>query len=137
MTDTLRISTLVAQAASRAAVHVDTFAEKALTKAWPSYVLILLLQSKVIWRIWDIKDITYGDTGGYFDSARKWADGFLVNIVWSPLYTAFYGSFLFVTADPYHATIMHRVAIVLVAAVGVLFVLRQLLSPGLALLGAA
>src|SRR5258708_39863603 len=114
---------------------VDAFGEKALAKAWPSYMLILLLQSKVIWRIWEIKDITYGDTSSYFETARKWADGFFVDIVWSPLYTAFYGSFLFVTSDPYNATIMHRVIIVLVAAVGVLFVLRQLFPPGLALLG--
>jgi len=137
MADAQRISTLAVRTVSRVVTDVDAFAEKALTKAWPSYMLILLLQSKVIWRIWEIKDLTYGDTSSYFETARKWADGFLVNIVWSPLYTAFYGSFLFVTSDPYNATIMHRVVIVLVAAVGVLFVLRQLLSPSLALLGAA
>jgi hypothetical protein len=132
-----RISTLAIPGVSHAAHHIDSLAEKALAKAWPSYMLILLLQSKVIWRIWEIKDITYGDTSSYFDTAKKWAGGFLVDIVWSPLYTAFYGSLLFVTSDPYNATIMHRVVIVLVAAVGVLFVLRQLLPPSLALLGAA
>ncbi len=137
MAEAQRISTLAVGGVSRAAIYVDALVEKALTKAWPSYVLILLLQSKVIWRIWEIRDITYGDTSSYFESAKKWADGFLVDIVWSPLYTAFYGSFLFVTADPYNVTIMHRVVIVLAAAVGVLFVLRQLLSPSLALLGAA
>src|SRR6266849_271199 len=137
MADAQTISTLVVRTASRAAIHLDTLAEKALAKAWPSYVLILLLQSKVIWRMWEIRDITYGDTSSYFVMARKWADEFLVNMVWSPLYTAFYGSFLFVTADPYNATILHRVVIVLIAAVGVLFVLRQLLPPSLALMGAA
>jgi len=131
------VSTLVVPVVSRAATRVATLAEKALTKAWPSYVLILLLQSKVIWRMWEMRDITYGDTSSYFVMARKWADEFLVNMVWSPLYTAFYGSFLFVTADPYNATILHRVVIVLIAAVGVLFVLRQLLPPSLALMGAA
>ena len=137
MAEAQRISALAARTVSRAAIGVDAFAEKALAKAWPSYVLILLLQSKVIWRIWEIKDITYGDTSYYFDTAKKWADGFLVDIVWSPLYTAFYGSFLFATTDPYNVTILHRVVIVLVAAVGVLFVLRQLLPPSLALPGAA
>ncbi len=137
MADAQRISTLTVRTISRAAIDVAAFAEKAVAKAWPSYMLILLLQSKVIWRIWEIRDITYGDTSSYFEAARKWADGFLVDIVWSPLYTAFYGSFLFVTSDPYNATIMHRGVIVLVAAVGVLFVLRQLLPPSLALLGAA
>jgi hypothetical protein len=134
---TPRISKLVADPITRAAIHLDALAEKALSKAWLSYALILLIQSKVIWRIWDIRDITSGDTSSYFEIAKKWADRFLVDIVWSPLYTAFYGSFLFVTADTYNATIMHRVVIVLAAAVGVLFVMRQLLPPNLALLGAA
>jgi hypothetical protein len=134
---TPRTSKLMVGAIRRAAIHVDALAEKALSKAWPSYALILLIQSKVIWRIWDIRDITSGDTSSYFATAEKWADGFLVDIVWSPLYTAFYGSFLFVTADAYNVTIMHRVVIVLAAAVGVLFVMRQLLPPSLALLGAA
>src|SRR5260370_16630628 len=134
MADAQGISTLAVRALCRAAIDVDAFAEKALAKAWPSYMLILLLQSKVIWRLWEIKDITYGDTSSYFETARKWADGFFVDIVRSPLYTAFYGSFLFVTSDPYYATIMHRVVIVLVAVVGVLFVLRQLLPPSLPLL---
>ena len=137
MAEVREISKLVVLAVSRVAIHVDALAEKTLTKTWPSYALILLLQSKVIWRIWELRDITYGDTGWHFESAKKWADGFLVNIVWSPLYTAFYGSFLLLTADPYNATILHRVVIVLVAAVGVLFVLRRLLPPSLALLGAA
>ncbi|HSV22013.1 MAG TPA: hypothetical protein VLJ17_03190 [Xanthobacteraceae bacterium] len=137
MANAQRISKLIVGAIISAAIHVDALAEKALRKAWLSYALILLIQSKVIWRIWDIKDITSGDTSSYFGTAKKWADGFLVDIVWSPLYTAFYGSLLFVTADTYNVTIMHRVVIVLAAAVGVLFVMRQLLPPNLALLGAA
>src|SRR5215470_2124042 len=112
MADAQWIGTAVTRAGRRAAMHVDTLAETVLAKAWPSYMLILLLQSKVIWRIWEIKDITYGDTSYYFDTAKKWADRFLVDIVWSPLYTAFYGSFLFATTDPYNVTILHRMVIV-------------------------
>src|SRR6266853_6356185 len=70
MADAQRISTLAVRTVSRVATDVDAFAEKALTKAWPSYMLILLLQSKVIWRIWEIKDLTYGDTSSYFETAR-------------------------------------------------------------------
>src|ERR1043166_9673146 len=102
-----------------------------------SYLLILALQAKAIWRIWDFKDITYGDTSAYFLAAKQWTDAFQVEIAWSPLYTAFYGSFLFVTSDPYTATILHRVAIVLLVTTAVLFVLRQLLPPVWALVGAA
>ena len=107
------------------------------SRAWPSYVLILLLQIKVIWRIWELHDIPYGDTAHYFKSALTWSRGFYVNVLWAPLYSSFYGTLLFATDDVYNVTILHRVVIVLLIAVGVLFVLRQILSPGLALLGAA
>jgi hypothetical protein len=33
------------------------------------------------------------------------------NIVWSPLYTAFYGSFLWLSDDAYVATMLHRMTI--------------------------
>jgi hypothetical protein len=108
-----------------------------LAQAWPAYLLILVLQIKVVWRMWELRDITLGDTAQYFTAALAWRRGFHFDIVWSPLYAAFYGSLLFATSDPYNVTILHRIVIVLAAAVGVLFVLRQLLSPGLALLGAA
>ena len=131
------LSTVMLIAAREAAMHLGSFASATLSKAWPSYALILLLQFKVIWLIWELRDITSGDTASYFERGLLWARGFHVNILWSPLYTAFYGSFLFATQDPYNATILHRIAIVLLAALGVLFVLRQLLPPGWALLGAA
>jgi hypothetical protein len=76
---TPRISKLVVDALTRAAIHLDALAAKALSKAWLSYALILLIKSKVIWRIWDIRDITSGDTSRYFEI------GFLVDIVWSRL----------------------------------------------------
>src|SRR5436309_10286941 len=85
-------------------------------RAWPSYALILLLQTKVLWRIWDLKDLTIGDTSSYFRYARLWADGFHDVVVWSPLYTAFYGSFLFVTSNILAVTIMHRLVIVMMLA---------------------
>jgi hypothetical protein len=108
-----------------------------LRQAGPSYLLILILQLRLLWRIWDLKDITPGDTSSYFANAYYWFDSFRENVAWSPLYTAFYGSFLFITEDPYAATILHRLAIVLLSTVLVLFLLRSILPPALALLGAA
>ena len=107
-----------------------------LRHAWPSYLLVLLLQLKLLWRMWDLKDITFGDTASYFITAGHWLDGFRVDMAWSPLYTAFYGSFLFVTRDPYAATILHRLVIILLISTLVLFLLRSILPPALALLGA-
>jgi hypothetical protein len=66
-----------------------------------------------------------------------WVDSFRVNIDWSPLYTAFYGSFLFIARDPYLATILHRLVLILLISILLLFLLRSVLYPGLALLGTA
>src|SRR5262249_18487529 len=73
----------------------------------------------------------------YFLMAYKWFDSFRVNIVWSPLYTAFYGSFLFLTQDVYLATVLHRLFIVLSGSLLVLALLRRLLPAALAWLIAA
>lgn len=108
-----------------------------LRRAWPSYLLIVLLQAKRIWRMWDFKDLTSGDTSAYFLNAWGRRHGFNVNIVWSPLYTAFYGSFLWLSDNAYVATTVHRITIVVLCAMGVLFVLRRVVSPPVALLGAA
>ncbi len=107
-----------------------------LRHGWQSYVLILLLQLRLLWRMWDFKDITGGDTSAYFYFSNYWFDSFRVNIAWSPLYEAFYGSFLFITRDPYLATILHRLVLILLISTLTLLLLRSILSPGLALLGA-
>src|SRR5207237_322994 len=60
-----------------------------------------------------------------------------VDIAWSPLYTSFYGSMLFLTPDPYRATLLHRLLIVFAATLLVLAVLRRLLPPAIAWLMAA
>ena len=109
----------------------------AFESAWVAYPLLLALQLKVIWGLWAYRDVTAGDTKFYFTQAWGWFKQFDVNVAWSPLYTAFYGSFLFVNSDPVWATFAHRVVIVVGAALLVLAVLRRLLPPAVAWLCAA
>ncbi|MBA4065548.1 MAG: hypothetical protein C0501_17900 [Isosphaera sp.] len=97
-----------------------------------AFALLLALQLKVVWGMWALRDVTVGDTMSYFADAYRWYAGGEVNVIWSPLYTAFYGSFLFLNPDPVWATFAHRLVIVVAAAVLVLAVLRQLLPPGVA-----
>src|SRR5262245_48939376 len=67
-----------------------------------------------------------------------WSERFAVNIVWSPLYTAFYGSVFALTKNVYAATTLHRIIIVIAVTLGVLAVMRKLLPPvALALLVAS
>src|SRR5262249_54011924 len=115
----------------------DRLSAYVFAKPWPSYAIISLLQLKILWKIWAFRDLTTGDTSSYFSSAYRWYENFAVNIVWSPLYTAFYGSMLILTRDAYAATILHRVLIVMAATLCVLALMRILLPPALALLIAA
>lgn len=102
-----------------------------------AYALLLILQLKVIWAIWAYREISIGDTAGYYTFAWHWFTAGEVNIAWSPAYTAFYGSFIFLSQDPVWATLAHRLVIVVAATLLVLAVLRQLLPPSIAWLGAA
>jgi hypothetical protein len=112
--------------------------DRVLSAGWVSYLLIAALQLKVIWAIWRLRDLTYGDESRYFLSAYQWANELLTNPIWSPLYTAYYGTIYWLLGeDVYAAAIMHRAIIVMLVALGVLAVLRMLLPPALALLIAA
>lgn len=104
---------------------------------WFAYGSLLLLQLKVVWHIWQYRDITIGDTAGYFTSALTWVQHLQNTIAWSPLYTAFYGTLLRVVPDAYSTTLLHRLIIVFTASVLVLTLMRRLLSPAMALLVSA
>ncbi|MBY0457934.1 MAG: hypothetical protein K2V38_11390, partial [Gemmataceae bacterium] len=105
--------------------------------AWGAYPLLLLLQLKIVWGLWAVRDITGGDTSSYFAEAARWFREGQLNVAWSPLYCAFYGSFLHLNPDPVWATAAHRLVIVLAAGGLALAVFRQLLPPAVAWLCAA
>jgi hypothetical protein len=67
---------------------------------------------KVLWGYWE-RDLTFGDTSNYFESAMLWAYSHQVNIVWSPLYTAYYGSWWSAFPDAIAATFAHRLILIL------------------------
>src|SRR6266545_220617 len=99
-----------------------------------SYSAIVVLQLRVIWKVWEYKDVTSGDTSGYFLDAVTWANDLRDDIIWSPLYTNFFGSFVAVFGDVPSAVMAHRIAIVLISALLVLALMRSLLGPALGLL---
>jgi hypothetical protein len=101
-------------------------------RPWFSYLALLMLQAKVMWGIWEYKDLASGDTSSYFGYAYHWFQNYTIHIAWSPLYTAFYGSLLHVSTDPYTVTILHRVVIVFAVTIMVLALMRRLLPHSLA-----
>lgn len=60
-----------------------------------------------------------------------------MEILWSPLYTTFYGTLLHLTTDAYTITILHRLIIIFTVTLLILALLRRLLPPGLAWLMSA
>ena len=77
-------------------------------------LLVCLLLLKVLWGYWD-RDLTYGDTSSYFQDAVRWHLNHQVNIVWSPLYTAYFGSWLGVSENAITATFLHRIGLILIS----------------------
>ncbi len=108
-----------------------------VNNAWFAYACIILLQLKVVWNIWQFRDITTGDTPGYFANAFNWFQHLQNSFGWSPIYTAFYGLLLHIAPDAYTTTLLHRLIIVFTASVLVLTLMRRLLPPAIALLVSA
>lgn len=101
---------------------------------WFGWACLFAILLKILWGIWDKKDFPGGDTLNYYDSARVWHEQLLVSPCWSPLYTAYLGSFLWLNPDPYFAMWAHRIGI-LVAIVFLLYeITRRLTTPLLAFL---
>ena len=97
-----------------------------------AYGTVLLLQAKVLWGIWDQRDLTPGDTATYFADASRWAGELALSPDYHPLYQSAWGSMQWALEGAYELTIVHRVLIVLAVAPLVLAVMRRLLSPGIA-----
>ncbi len=112
-------------------------ADELLRRPWFAYASLALLQLVAVWGMWNLRDLTAGDTAWYFVDARRWHDRFADNIAWSPLYTTFYGSLLFVVSDVFAATILHRLIIIFTATTLVLAVTRRLLPAPVAWLVSA
>jgi hypothetical protein len=114
--------------------------------AWPrrilqhpalSYISILMLQLKVIWGMWQYREMMMGDTETYFLGAVSWLSVGKTSLVWSPLYSWFLSGLFSFSNDAYTILVAHRVLIVLTLAVLVLALMRRLLPPGIAWLATA
>src|SRR5215475_6960030 len=95
-----------------------------------AYSMLLLLQLRVLRGI-QYRDLAVGDESAYYNRAFLWVRDFSVDIVWSPLYTAFLGTLMRFTADAFVVTTLHRVIVVLALDVMVLALMRRLLPPGI------
>lgn len=100
--------------------------ERCAASASFHYATLLALQTKVLWGIFAHRPLTTGDTVAYFRTAETFSRELTCRVHWSPLYTSFFGSFLWL-GDAAFAITGHRVAIVVLTSLLVYEVLRHLL----------
>ena len=98
---------------------------------WLYAGLVLLVLLKATWGLWH-RDLTYGDTSNYYQLAVRWFQAGQVDIVWSPLYTAYFGSWLFVTQDGASAVLLHRLFLIVISTILVAWFALRSLPPLLA-----
>src|SRR5262245_66109973 len=98
--------------------------------------MLLLLQLRLLWGI-QHRDLAIGDESGYYNRAFLWFKDLSVDIVWSPLYTAFLGTLMHLSSDAWVVTTAHRVLVILALDVMILALMRRLLPPWVASLTAA
>jgi len=107
------------------------------SRQW-AYAILSLLLAKTLWGIWAAKDFTGGDGLSYYESAsRYWNQELLIVPGWSPLYQVYFGSFLWLSSDPFFAAIAHRIGILILITFILYEVMRRIVTPWIALLVAA
>jgi hypothetical protein len=122
-------------ATARAEPRADSLVsvlDRVARSTWFAYGSVIAIQAKVLWGIWQFRDFSAGDTSDYFVYANWWTDHLRVEPLFSPLYTAYWGTLHWFITDAYAVTLVHRVLIVFAVTVLVLAVLRRLLAPGIA-----
>jgi hypothetical protein len=90
------------------------------------WLLILAVIIKVLWGYWQ-RDMTFGDTSHYFMDAISWRETKKINIVWSPLYTIYFGIVNSVFREADIAVLIHRVLLILGSTLFIGWFLRRIL----------
>jgi hypothetical protein len=108
-----------------------TWLERRASSTRFHYATLALLQAKVLWGIFAHREMTLGDTVSYFRIAEAFSRELTCVIHWSPLYTSFFGSFLWL-GDARFAVTAHRVVAVCALSLLAWEILRRLLPLPLA-----
>lgn len=97
-----------------------------------AFILLLVLQLKIMWAMWSFKDITGGDTLCYYHDACVGFNHMRYSFAWSPFYS-FLGSLIVQPSrDPYYYCLAVRTLWVASAGALMLGIARQFLPRPLA-----
>ncbi len=98
-----------------------------LTSDWFALLMLLALQLRLMWGIWDFKDISLGDSPSYFQLASEGLESHRVHFAWSPLYTITGAVLLHFQNHPLMFTTGMRLILVALITTMVFSIMRRLL----------
>ena len=90
-----------------------------------AYLMLALVQLKVVWGMWDFKDLDWGDTCCYFANACETFDRGRINIIWSPIFQFLGSLILHISHDPYFYCMTTRIVCALAISLLTLSVMSQ------------
>jgi hypothetical protein len=125
----LRIDGKPANRAKGTVRRVAEICESSLANPVFAYGLAIVLQLRVVWGIWDSKDLEVADGSQYFFFATTWTHALRHDIVWSPLYTDYWGTVLAAVENVYAASLVERLLIVFAGTLLLLALMRALTGP--------
>jgi hypothetical protein len=105
--------------------------------SWFAYVTIMLLQVKVMLRIWQYRDLAPGDTSYYYVEVFRWLNEGRIDIVSSPIYTLFLAALHRLMDNPFRVLLVARMSIAIGASLLILALMRRLLPKHIAWIIAA
>jgi hypothetical protein len=102
-----------------------------------AYVLIVILQLKVMWKIWDYADLIPDDTCFYYWFSHSFLQNGHLFFAWSPLYQLFCATIMYVSSDPLFWCVSQRLLCAGTLSVLTLAIMRRLIDTRIAWLVAA
>lgn len=94
-----------------------------------AYVLMACVILKLMWGMWDFRDLTPGDSAPYYSDACLAYDRLRFNLSWTPLFQVLGAIILHISHQPLMYCIIVRLTLVLTLGLLALAVTRRLLPP--------
>lgn len=94
-----------------------------------AYVLMACVILKLLWGMWDFRDLTYGDSAPYYSDACVAYDRLRFNLAWTPLFQVLGVLILHISHQPLMYCILVRLSLVMTLGLLALATTRRLLPP--------
>ncbi len=94
-----------------------------------AYVLMACVILKLLWGMWDFRDLTYGDSAAYYTNTCISYDRLRFNLAWTPLFELLGTLILHISHQPFMYCILMRLTLVLTLGLLAFATTRRLFPP--------